>query len=249
MNKNDLEIRLFGHRGAAGEAPENTLGGFAHAWEAGVRAFELDVHLSKDDQLVVIHDRTLERTTDGTGLVSDHTAEELHSLNAAHHFPGWPKREEVPTLEKVLEHYQTGIRGWQLEIKTKEAERLELLCKLLAQQIERFDLSERVRVISFNPTALEIQRRIAPTLRLGLICEPAQMEHIDLARSLGCSGFCIPVDGSSASLVSAAQKAGLYVTGWVGNTPEALDLLLEWGVDAMESDVPSFARQYLVDHL
>ena len=249
MNKKDLDFCLFGHRGAAREAPENTLGGFEHAWQNGIRAFELDVHITRDDRLVVIHDRTLDRTTDGAGQVAGCTLEELSSLNAAHHFPGWEKREEIPLLEKVLERYQAGILRWQLEIKTKAAERLELLCTLLAGQIERYGLSERVTVTSFNTTALQVQRRVAPHLRLGLITEPAHMEHVALAISLDCADFCVPIESGSAALIAASQKAGLYVAGWVANTPEDIDTLLDWGVDAMTSDVPTFARQYLIEHL
>lgn len=249
MNKDDLDYCLFGHRGAAREAPENTLGGFEHAWGNGVRAFELDVHITRDDRLVVIHDRTLDRTTDGTGQVAEHTLEQLSSLNAAHRFPGWKQREEIPLLEKVLERYQKGILRWQLEIKTRDPGRLELLCTLLAGLIERYDLSQRVTVTSFNTTALEIQRGVAPHLRLGLITEPVQIEHVELARSLGCADFCIPIESGGASIVSASHVAGLYVAGWVANTPEDINTLLDWGVDAMTSDVPSFARQYLAERL
>ena len=240
-----LDICLFGHRGAAGEAPENTLGGFAYAWEIGVRAFELDIRLSRDGQLVVIHDPALERTTDGVGLVCDYTAAELLSLNAACRFPGWVNREGVPSLQSVLERYHAGVHRWQLEIKTDAPERLEAVCTILTQQIEHFGLGERVTVTSFDPAALEIMRRTSPHRRLGLIRSPVQMEDIDLARTLGCSELCVPVDSGSAALVSAAHEGGLVVTGWLGNNSAQMERLLAWGVDAITTDLPSFASQYL----
>jgi len=240
-----MPVILFGHRGAAGEAPENTLGGFAYAWGVGVRAFELDIHLSKDGQLVVIHDPTLERTTDGEGLVSDYTAAELNSLNAACRFPGWPNQEGVPSLQSLLDRYYAGIRRWQLEIKTDASERLDVVCTILARQIDHFDLGVRVTVTSFDPAALEIMRRTTSHLRLGLIRSPAHLEDIDLARTLGCSELCIPVESGSAPLVSAAHEAGLEVTGWLGNSSAQLERLLAWGVDAITTDVPSFASRYL----
>ncbi len=240
-----MDISLFGHRGAAGEAPENTLGGFAYAWEIGVRAFELDIHLSKDEQLVVIHDPTLERTTDGVGLVSDYTAAELSSLNAACRFPGWSNREGVPSLQNVLARYHTGIHRWQLEIKTDAPRRLEVVCKILARQIDHFDIYERVKVTSFDPAALQIMRRTAPHLILGLIRSPMLLEDIDLAQTLGCSEVCMPVESGGAWLVSAAHEAGLEVTGWLGNNPTQMERLLAWGVDAITTDVPSFAQQYM----
>lgn len=240
-----MDICLFGHRGAAGEAPENTLGGFAYAWEIGVRAFELDIHLSKDEQLVVIHDPTLERTTDGIGLVSDYTASELSSLNAACRFPGWPNREGVPSLQSLLARYYAGIRRWQLEIKTDASERLEVVCTILARQIANFDLGVRVTVTSFDPAALDIMQRTDAHQRLGLIRKPVQMEDIDLARTLGCSELCVPVESGSAPLVSGAHEAGLEVTGWLGNNSTQMERLLAWGVDAITTDLPSFASQYL----
>jgi glycerophosphoryl diester phosphodiesterase len=240
-----MEITLFGHRGAAGEAPENTLGGFAHAWESGVRAFELDIHLSKDGQLVVIHDAALERTTDGAGQVADHTAEELSALDAASHFLSWPQREGVPLLEEVLGRHAQGIQRWQLEIKTDVTERLEAVCAQLRGQIERFGVSERATVTSFDPAALAIMRRLSPGQRLGLIVKPAAMEAVEQAKSLGCAELCLHVESSSADLVQAAHDAGLQVTGWVGNTPEAVERLLSWGVDAITSDVPTRARQWV----
>jgi glycerophosphoryl diester phosphodiesterase len=201
-----MEIRLFGHRGAAGEAPENTMGGFAHALRAGMRAFELDIHLSRDNQLVVIHDATLDRTTDGSGWVSDRSAEELASLNAAHQFPDWQEGEGIPTLEQVLAEYHTGIKRWKLEIKKEAGERLQVLCQLLLDQIERFDLSSRVTVTSFDPSALEIMQRLASHLPLALINSPMHPEDLDLAKSLGCSEICMPVVSGSAALVSSAQR-------------------------------------------
>jgi glycerophosphoryl diester phosphodiesterase len=194
---------------------------------------------------MVIHDATLERTTDGIGLVSDYTAAELFSLNAAHSFPGWPEREGVPALQDVLERYQADIGRWQLEIKTDAPERLSIICALLAQQIDRFKLRNRVTVTSFDPVALEIQREVAPYLRLGLIKETLMRGDIDRAQILGCSELCISVKSGSKSLISTAKEAGLKVTGWVGNTPAELETLLNWGVDAITTDVPAFARPYL----
>lgn len=238
-------VTLFGHRGAAGEAPENTLGGFAHAWESGVRAFELDIRLSKDGQLVVIHDATLERTTDGAGRVGDHTAQALLALNAASHFPGWPKREGVPLLEEVLRRYGEGIQRWQLEVKTDTPERLERLCARLREKIERSGLRGRATVTSFDPAAIEIMRRLSPEQTLGLIVKPARMEAIEQATSRGCAELCVEVESASAALVRAAHAAGLRVTGWLGNSPEAVERLLDWGAEAITSDMPTRAREWI----
>jgi len=247
MGKNEQGFLLFGHRGAAGEAPENTIGGFVHALESGVRAFELDVHLTKDKQLVVIHDGNLERTTDGVGLISDFSVRELSLLNAAYRFPKWKKREEIPTLDNVLKRFSNAIDYWQLEIKQDVTEHLDVVCQLLPEFIDRYNLRNRVTVTSFEPEALRIQHKQAPYLRLGLIREPMKLEDIELAQKIGCSEVCISVKNDNEHLVSAAHKANLLVTGWLGNKPSELNTLLEWEVDFITSDFPSFAIQFLKD--
>ncbi|MCB1660955.1 MAG: glycerophosphodiester phosphodiesterase, partial [Pseudomonadales bacterium] len=93
---------IVGHRGARGEAPENTLSGFKYLKSLGVKALELDINVSQDKQLVVIHDDSLERTTTGTGLVKTHTSNQLAALNACHYFKDWPYHDGVPLLTEVL---------------------------------------------------------------------------------------------------------------------------------------------------
>lgn len=236
---------VFGHRGAAGEAPENTLGGFAYAYQAGVRAFELDIRLSKDAELVVIHDPSLDRTTDGSGPVKNLSRAELSRLNAAHSFPDWPAREGVPALEEVLERYHSRIAEWQFEIKTDSRVPPETISRLLTKLIARYGLLERATITSFDPRALAIARRSEAQLTLGLIFAPGQPIDTGQARSLGCSELCIPVSSGSPGLISSLQKAGFRVTGWLGNRSADLERLLGWGVEAITTDVPSFAIPYI----
>ena len=116
-------MRLIGHRGARGEAPENTLSGFRHLRALGVRAVEFDIHLSADGELMVIHDAELSRTTSGHGLVREHSAAELAALNACHQpahkgFAPWPKSEGVPTLAQVLTEL-SDFSHIELELKVQ----------------------------------------------------------------------------------------------------------------------------------
>ena len=110
---------LYGHRGAAGHAPENTLDGFLYARQIGVRAFELDVRFSADDQLVVIHDETLERTTHTIGRVRDFTVAQLNALDAC---ASWPNPAGVPSLVAVLQSHH-DLPAFQIEVKTDTPER------------------------------------------------------------------------------------------------------------------------------
>ena len=231
---------IYGHRGARGEAPENTLAGFGYAYQAGVRAFELDVRLCADDELVVMHDATVDRTTGATGAVAALTAAELGRLDARRTCPTWPEPVGVPTLAAVLQRF-AALAQWAIEIKHDTPERLEQVGRRLVSAIERYDLAGRTTVTSFDPVALGIVRRLAPALPRAYIGAFDQPHELQTALELGCRQIDVPIATGSAALVRAAQEQGLLVTGWQGNDAAALRLLVAWGVDQITTDYPSMA--------
>jgi len=235
---------LYGHRGAKGEAPENTLTGFTYAQRIGVTAFELDVHLSADGELMVIHDPTVDRTTNGHGPVSGFTAAELAALDARAVFPAWPEPAGVPRLVDVLDAFG-ATQSFQIEIKTAPPDVLEIVARKLIDLIGRYGIDERVEVASFDPAVLEIVRRIAPELPRAYIGRYDTPAFLANALSLGCAGACIPHKTSTRATVDEAHAAGLHVTGWLGDTERELRLLLDWGVESITSDYPSVALTYL----
>ena len=239
-------VLLFGHRGARGEAPENTLTGFAHAYAAGVRAFELDVRLTADDRLAVIHDATVDRTTNGAGPVGALSASDLERLDARADFADWPKPAGVPLLEDVLDAYATKVH-FAIEIKTDTPERLARVAPLVAAAIERYRLGERVAVTSFDPAALELMRATAPHVPRVYIGAYDTPVFLETALALGCRQADIPLNRSTAETVRAAQAQGLRVVGWLGNTREQLAALIAWGVDGITTDHPTTALGYLQD--
>jgi glycerophosphoryl diester phosphodiesterase len=237
-------VLIFGHRGARGEAPENTLAGFDYAYQAGVRAFELDVRLCADDQLAVIHDATVDRTTSATGAVAALTAAELGRLDARKTCPTWPEPAGVPTLAAVLERFAPLVQ-WAIEIKHDSPERLEQVGGQLVMAIERYGLAGRATVTSFDPIALGIVRRLAPALPRAYIGAFDQPQYLQTALGLGCRQIDVPIATGSAAVVRAAQQHGLLVTGWQGNDAAALRLLVAWGVDQITTDYPSMALAWL----
>jgi len=239
------KVLLFGHRGAAGEAPENTLSGFAYARGAGVSCFETDVRMARDGQLVLLHDVNLVRTTGREGTVDQFSAAELASMNACQLFPGWPDQDGIPSLHQVLERFHDRIMHWQLEIKTDLVERLAQGINQLYTEICQFDLRNRVTITSFNPKAIQLVRERAPELDCGLIAEFRNKQDLSLPYQLGCRNVCLPLSSSSKLVAEAAKKMGMQTTGWLGNQPEQLHELLEWQVDAITTDFPSMALKYL----
>jgi len=241
-------VVLIGHRGAKGEAPENTLSGFAYGRRLGLTAFELDVRLSADDRLVVIHDPTVERTTHGSGPVASFTAAELAALDARAAFPAWPEACGVPTLDDVL-----GLIGdtprLQLELKSDEPTRLEHKTGLLVALLDRLGLRvpARITISSFDPRALEVARRLAPELPRAFIGAYDGPADLETAVRLGAAVACIPLKTGSAAMAAAAQAQGLRVTGWLGNSADDVATLVAWGVDEITTDYPTVAQAALID--
>ncbi len=137
---------IYGHRGARGEAPENTLAGFELCLELGVTRCELDLHLSRDGELVVIHDPTLKRTTGRGGKVSEKAVADLVALDARQGGPVWPRPCPIPTLRELFE--KCSFEHWQLEVKSASRVRAAQTVRAIAQLVEEFGLQDKVTVTS-----------------------------------------------------------------------------------------------------
>jgi glycerophosphoryl diester phosphodiesterase len=239
-------IDLFGHRGAAGEAPENTLAGFAFAYGIGLRCLELDVHLTRDGDLAVIHDNTLDRTTNGKGHVGGYTMAELGKFNACGPFETAYPDARISSLTEILGTYASRIRLFQIEIKTDRPFILDMVCRKVCDALADFEIAGKTVVTSFDPYAIRAVRAIMPRQNCGLISMSYKESDVDLAKELGCYNTCIPLrTGGSPRLVEIAHRLGLEVTGWLGNTVADVDTLLEWGVDSITSNYPSLIFPYL----
>ncbi len=218
--------------------------GFRYAKGIGLTAVELDVHLSRDGELVVIHDATVDRTTYGTGPVANFTAAELAALDARAAFPGWSERCGVPTLAEVLDVVD-DLEFLQIEIKRDEPIRLERVVPAVLSLIGERGLAGRVRITSFEPTALSLVQRHAPEQTRGYLGAWDSQEYLDTAIRLGCRWAHVAPHTSSAEMVAACRAAGLGVFGWRCNDEQALDRLLAWGVDGFTTDYPTTIRTAL----
>lgn len=235
---------LVGHRGARFEAPENTIPGFRYALGLGLRALEFDVHLTADDRLVVIHDATVDRTTDGTGAIADLMFDQIRSLDASSTFSDWPETCQVPTLTEVLDGIG-HLDAFELEIKTDAPERLDRIVPMVLDELTSRSFPGEVTVTSFDVYALELVQSQAPHQRLGYIGAWDSPEFLVTAQRLGAVRACIPFRTGSANIVRAAQEAGMTVTGWPTNTREEFDEHGRRGVDNLCTDTPSTILGFL----
>lgn len=221
-----MPLLTVGHRGLMGVEPENTLRSFRRAEREGVDVIELDLHRSKDGRLVVMHDETVDRTTDGSGRIADLTHAELLGLDAG-------DGERVPVFEEVT----AAVRGpFQAEIKDRAAARL------LAETIEELDLHDRVRVISFHDAALREVRGRLPHIPIALVTGASTATAPERARELGADMISCEFPELTAEVVRRGHGAGLSVISWTVNTPAELARARELGLDGVVTDVPALAR-------
>lgn len=226
------------HRGASTVAPENTLPAFERALALGADGIELDVQQTRDGALVVIHDETLERTTNGKGYVRSYTLAELKQLDAgAWLAPEWAGTR-IPTVDEVFDTLPTTAVV-NLELKGVSWKSAGLEAATLAL-IRRRALWDRVIVSSFNPVALWRLRHAAPQLRLGLLFAPAM--PLPLARAwarhlLPLAALHPMAAMVTPRLIAASHDAGLDVNVWTVNEPAQMRTLIDQGVDGIITDV------------
>ncbi|WP_405641263.1 glycerophosphodiester phosphodiesterase [Streptomyces sp. NBC_00019] len=221
-----MNFLTIGHRGVMGLEPENTLRSFVAAQQAGLDVIELDLHLSKDGALVVMHDTDVDRTTDGTGPIAEKTLAELRALDAG-------RGERVPVFEEVLDAVRSPL---QAEIKDMQAARA------LAEVMLRRDLVTRVEVSSFHDEAIAEISRLVPGVRTALIASRYGTDIVDRAVEAGAATVCLNIRRITLEVVEAARKADLRIIGWVVNTQDHLRLVRALQLDGATTDYPEIKR-------
>lgn len=250
------EIRVIGHRGAAGVAPENTVVSIERAIRTGAQAIEIDVHFSADSELVVIHDGTVDRTTNGTGPVESMTLEEIRRFDAGYSFTpdcgrSFPYRDaglRVPTLNEAVA--AAAPLPMIVEVKSRAAG--QALGEWLRSRRETEGDTERFIVAGFErdvvaPAAAAADWRCAtradlvPFVLLGKLGIPGPLSaHVD--------AIMLPIRKGALRLVTRrfvrqAHDRGVGVFVWTVNRPSVMRELFDIGVDGLISDVPARVRR------
>ncbi len=247
------EKLVFAHRGGAKLAPENTMVAFEHGLALGSDGIECDVHLSRDGVPVVIHDKTLERTTDATGPVSARTAQDLALVDAGYRFGGgdgsYPFRNRgigVPTLEAVI-NLSAGAR---VIIEMKQGD--PALAHAVLDVVRRTRAADRVCVGSFYRQGLDMVRAQEPAIATSASEHEARWTlyrawcRWPLAAARVYSAFQVPEYAGrlrvvSPAFVTQAHRGGARVDVWVVDQPDDITRLFSWGVDGVISDRPDIA--------
>ncbi len=218
-------MKIIAHRGARVEEPENTLRAIKRAFERGADAVEIDVRLSKDHEIVVIHDDTLERTTNGSGKVGEKTLNQLRSLDAG-------KGERIPMLSEVL--LLAKERGIELVIELKEVD----MEKLVVQEIGEAEMEKSVTISSFFHLSLLKIKELVPTIKTGVILSSLPVYPVKLALDAKADVIFQKYPRLNREYVEEASRNGIAIYPWTINTIEDFKKVRELGVAGVVTDNP-----------
>lgn len=237
------QVDNVAHRGATGYAPENTIAGFDLAVEMKADYIEIDVQRSKDGEIVVIHDTTVDRTTDGTGKVGDLTFEQLRSLDAGswkgEQFAGEP----IPTFEEILDRYH-GKVGILIELKAPEL--YPGIEKQVAEALKERNLdkpqNEKIIIQSFNFESMKKMDQLLPKVPIGVLTSNLKDTTTEALQEFSTyADWFNPSYGIvTEELVNQVHSLGMQIGSWTVRSQEVADFLFDMKVDAIITDYPDY---------
>lgn len=230
---------IFAHRGASGQFPENTMQAFEEALRSGVDGIELDVQLTKDGEVVIIHDEKVDRTTNGQGFVKDFTLAELEELDAGSWFSSKFAGQRLMTLDTVLAWMQEEGNHLRLniELKNDQIQYVGLEEKVLSL-IEDYDLQERIIISSFNPFSLQRVRMQNAEIEMGYLVLGKPENALWIAREIGANAIHCEAPYALSAYGEAAKRAGYPLRIYTVNAEDEYKQLVEAGVEVIMTDFP-----------
>ena len=233
---------VWAHRGASGYAPENTLAAFQKAVDLGADGVELDIQLTKDDQIVVIHDEMIDRTSDGKGWVKDYTLEELRAFNYNRTKPEY-KHADIPTMREVFELLKPTGLFINIEIKTGMVFYEKIEEKILALTKE-MGMEDRVCYSSFNHYTVTRIHELNPDAEVGFLYADGPIDMPSYGVKHGVNAlhpalYNLQYDG----FVKECKEKGLKLNVWTVNERPYMEMCCQYGVDAIITNYPDIAKE------
>lgn len=228
-------MKTFAHRGLSASYPENTPIAFQEAAKLDCWGVEFDVHLTKDNQLVVIHDESIDRTSNGKGFVKDLTLEELRMFDYGAWFSPEFAGQQIPTLAEVLEIFKHTHHQINIEIKSDVFEYPGIEMRV-ANEIEAFQLKERVLVSSFNHETIMRFQQMMPQVDCALLFASLIINLEEYVRPFNCNVIHIPYYYCMRSIIQRVIKQGMTVRAYTVNDEKIAQHMQQLGVDAVFSD-------------
>lgn len=237
---------IFAHRGFSGYYPENTMLAFQKvAEETKADGIELDIQLTKDGEIVIMHDEKLDRTTNGSGWLKDYTLEELKMLSVGVNVKGFFPRQTIPTLREYFDWLKTTKLITNIELKTGVFEYEGIEEKLIAM-VKEYGLEDQIWYSSFNHYTIAKIKQLMPEAKCGLLMDTWLMNVGTYAEAQGaatvnaCSYFCCK-EGVAADL----HAHGVGLQAWTPNDEELMQKLVDAGVDTLITNFPDKAAKVI----
>ncbi|MBQ3136542.1 MAG: glycerophosphodiester phosphodiesterase [Clostridia bacterium] len=239
------ECKIITHRGANKYAPQNTLHAFKKAVEIGTDGFETDVHITKDGEVVLCHNYTIDETSTGKGNIADKTLAELKSYDFGSYFSKKFQGTELPTLDEFLSFVETtDISVLNIEIKSPKENETAIVRKTI-EATKNHGLFDRLLISSFDPKLLIEAKEIDPKCKTGFLYAPNHLitltmfwRPVEFAKSIGADALHPQFLFVDKNYVKKAHEAGIMVNPWTVDDPIFIDKMLQAEVDGIITDLP-----------
>jgi len=239
-----MKCRNFAHRGFSGKYPENTMLAFEKAIEVGCEGIEFDVHFSKDGKLVIVHDETIDRTSNQNGFVKDLTYEELCQADFSYKFQKEYGFQRIPTLEEYLELVKDKDIITNIELKTGIFE-YPGIEQAVYDLIRKYDLRDKMIISSFNHYSVMRMKEIDPGIKCGLLTESWLIKAGEYVKKCGVECFHPIGTMLNPETVKEVRDNGIEINTWTVNKPEEVDYMINLGVDGIIGNNPDVTGRRL----
>lgn len=236
-------MKVIAHRGASGYAPENTLAAFKKAIDVNCDGIEFDVQMTMDGEIIVCHDYSVDRTTNGSGYIKNLTLKEIKDLDAGSWFDKRFKGERIPTLEEVFKIIPPGIL-MNIEIKNLALERRDIEQKVV-DLILKYNRIDDVIISSFDHLSLKTVREINKDIKIGVLTYAYLLDAINYIKSHEFDAYSIHPSEEylNKSLIKEAHDNGYKVFSYTVNDREIADIFKNMGVDAIITNYPDILQK------
>lgn len=239
VNINKFSIpKVFAHRGASGIAPENTLAAISLAADLGAKAIELDVNISSDGVAIIMHDESVDRCTNASGLISDITFAQLQKLDAGSWFAEKFSDEKIPTLKQAMDLISGRGLYFNLEIKPSPGREAET-AEIIANEIKvNWQENDPILVSSISEIALKVFNKIIPHISLGLIVRDVPKNWHEKLSGNNCISIHFEYSFANTHIINEIKSAGFFALAYTVDDPEMVKKLFAMGIDGIFTNNP-----------
>lgn len=236
-------MKIFAHRGASMYAPENTMASFELAYEMGAEGIETDVHLTKDQMPVLMHDEKVDRTTDGKGYIKEYTLNQLKNLDAGSWLSEKYRGTQIISLEELLIWAKSKSLCLNIELKNNKID-YEHLETIVYEMLKHYQLLDRTIISTFSVKSLKRLKQFYQEVEIALLTAKGSKQLINKAIDLGVNSLHIEYSSLTTTLVERAHQKNIAIRVYTVNKPIQIVRCLSKKCDGIFTDVPDLGLKY-----